>query len=179
MVSLHRVFCVLEFDMGRSLVCLVVFSFLWGCGTASRVQPTQVPSTVKTSTESAVSGEAKPLEVVLVLKEATVYGGPQTEILLKLRGAINELVGLGTIKSSCVKKTARTGEFIRLHCWWAGAGQTIVVKTMERSVLVTKTEIDELGKKEPTHSDQPKRVKILKRVPLQPGQKVSVELSAQ
>ena len=179
MVSLQRVFYVLESNVGRFLSALLAVLSIWGCGATTNVQSNQVPAAVKAPPKSAVKGKDESLEVVLVLKEATVYGGPQTEILLKLSGAINEVAGLGTIKSSCVKKAAQTDEFIRLNCWWAGAGQTIVVKATEGSVLVTKTEVEEYGNGKPAESSQSRKTTVLKRVPLKPGQKVSVKLLAQ
>jgi hypothetical protein len=162
--------------LGRFLSGALAVLLIWGCGAGTNVQSDQAPAAVKASPKSAVKAKDESLEMVFVLKEATVYGGPQTEILLKIRGAINEVAGLATLKSTCIKKTPRTDEFIRLHCWWAGAGQTIVVKAAEGSIVVTKTEIDELNKSEPPQS---KMATVLKRVPRKPGQQVSVKLSGQ
>lgn len=179
MLLLHPMVCVLEFDVGRLLSGVLAFLLMCGCGAASNVQSNHAPSATKASPKGVVSRDEDRIELTLVLKEAIIYGGPQTDILVKLSGAINEVVGLGTIKSSCVKKTARPDEFIRLHCWWAGAGQRIVVKSKDRSLLVTKTEIEEMDRSKHDGTSQPHKPTVLKSVPLKPGQNVSVKLSAQ
>lgn len=155
--------------MRRFLSVLLTLSWLCGCGVSSQVQPAGSKSSTTTSAHTSTKQTPKRVRATLVLKEATVYGSPQTELILKMSGGLNQVVGLGTTKAPCEIKTAQAGELIRIDCWWAGAGNRFAVKYVNGVLFVTKSQQSEHGKPEAAH--------VLKKWKLKPGQQVSAKLS--
>ena len=155
--------------MDRFLSALIATFLLMGCGGSSQLHPTTSEASTGGSSGASVKSSHEMIEAVIVLKESNLYGNPQTEIVLRLSGAINLVSGVTTAKATCAQKAAKPDELIRIKCWWAGAGETLVLKTVGQALLITKKESAEHG--------TPKAPEVLKKVLLKPGQRVSAKLS--
>jgi hypothetical protein len=155
--------------MGRFLSGVFALSLLWGCGLSGQVQSTTSELNAGDPPRASANKSHELIEAVLILKKANVHGNPQTEILLQLSGAIKQVSVVATANAPCVQKAAQPDELIRVDCWWAGSGETFVIKTVEQALLITKLEKAEHG--------SPKAPKVLKKVSLKPGQRVSVKRS--
>ena len=144
---------------------------LTGCGVSGQIHLNTHEASVGNGSKASESHRNKRIEAAIVLKEATVHGNPQTEVMLQLSGAIDLVTSITTVKAPCAQKTVQTNELIRVECWWAGAGETLVVKAIERALLITKQQSTERG--------TTKTVKLLKKLSLKGGQRVSAKLSTQ
>lgn len=64
------------------------------------------------------------------------------------RAGVEQSVDVGTLAGCNPAETPTPGSLATLRCWWAGAGDTVEVRTREDAVIVTREEADSEAEEE-------------------------------